>query len=107
MTIDAAISAFGENLRVLRTERKLSQEDLATQMKTTKSQIARLESGKANPTLQTLLKIREILGVEIPALVPNQMDIEHTEYNEDDFLTYFRSKSELSKRKLMTIAKLV
>lgn len=42
-----------------------SQTDLAKQLGTTQSVIARIESGKGNPTLRTLLLIAKVLGVHL------------------------------------------
>jgi DNA-binding XRE family transcriptional regulator len=46
----------------LRIERGLTQEQLADKVGTTQSTIARLESGKANPSLLTLERVAAALG---------------------------------------------
>lgn len=63
----AAMRAFqiGEEARSLRTERRLSQQDLAERMGVAQSVIARLESGEAEPGLSTLDRVAQALGVEL------------------------------------------
>lgn len=49
----------------LREKRGLSQRELAERLGTTQSAIARLEAGNVSPSLPTLDKIAEALGVEL------------------------------------------
>jgi UDP-N-acetylglucosamine 1-carboxyvinyltransferase len=51
-------------LRKLRREKKLSQEKLAQKMKVKREFISRIESGKQNITLETLLRIAQATGKE-------------------------------------------
>lgn len=48
-----------------RTERGLTQEELAKEIGTKQSAISRLESGKYNPTLQFLAKIAKALDADL------------------------------------------
>lgn len=48
-----------------RLRKKLSQAGLATKLGMQQSAISRIESGKANPSLNTLLKIAQALGAEL------------------------------------------
>jgi transcriptional regulator with XRE-family HTH domain len=48
-----------------RVKAKLSQAQLAKRMQTTQSTIARLESGKARPTIATLKKFAKATGMEV------------------------------------------
>ncbi len=59
-----AILSFGEKIRLLRKERKLSMQMLANIAEIELSQINRIELGKINPRLTTILKISEALGIE-------------------------------------------
>ena len=54
---------FGDILRRLRVERKLSQEDLAFHSGLSRTYIAYLESGKYKPTLESLIKLAQ--GLEM------------------------------------------
>lgn len=58
------LKAFGEHLRKLRTERNLSQEDLAGKADLTLSQIGRIERGLINTTISTIKVIA--IALEIP-----------------------------------------
>lgn len=52
-----------------RRELGMTQEELAGMMGSSQSQVWRIESGQFNPTLKTLSKLEEVLGVR---LVPSQ-----------------------------------
>ncbi|HET9092200.1 MAG TPA: helix-turn-helix transcriptional regulator [Acidimicrobiales bacterium] len=49
----------------LREKRGLSQRELAERLGTTQSAVARLEAGNVSPSLPTLDKVAEALGVEL------------------------------------------
>lgn len=59
------VEKFGKNLRKIRENKNFSQKALADELNTDRSQISRIERGLANPTLETLLSIAQILEVEI------------------------------------------
>jgi len=60
--------SFGERLRQLRKERKISQEKLAELSGLHRTYISSLERGGRNPTLMSLSAIADALGVEISYL---------------------------------------
>jgi len=60
--------SFGEWLRQLRKERKISQEKLAELSGLHRTYISSLERGGRNPTLMSLSAIADALGVEISYL---------------------------------------
>jgi len=62
------IQQFGKNLRKIRKEKKMSQEDLAISADTSRSQVARIERGIINPTITTVNKFAEALQVNIQSL---------------------------------------
>ena len=51
---------IGENLKFLRKNKKLSQEELATELGLTRSSYSGYENGVAEPNLQNLLKLVNI-----------------------------------------------
>ncbi len=55
--------AFGENLKRIRLEKKLSQEKLALNSDIEYMQIFRIEHGKINTTISTILAIARALNV--------------------------------------------
>lgn len=54
---------FGNNLRRIRKEQDLSMEALANLAEIELSQIFRIETGKINPKLTTILTIAKALGI--------------------------------------------
>jgi DNA-binding XRE family transcriptional regulator len=48
---------IGKQLKTLRQKSKLTQKQIASALKTSQSAIARIENGKQNLTLQTLVKL--------------------------------------------------
>ncbi|WP_297449631.1 helix-turn-helix transcriptional regulator [uncultured Alistipes sp.] len=60
---------IGERIRQLRTERGISQQDLAALCDFEKSNMSRIESGKTNLTLKNMYKISRALGVRLSELV--------------------------------------
>jgi transcriptional regulator with XRE-family HTH domain len=54
---------FGNNLRRIRKEKDLSMEALANLAEIELSQIFRIETGKINPKLTTILTIANALGI--------------------------------------------
>ncbi len=57
------IKKLGERIVLLRKEKKLKQIDLATKVNIEDSALRRIESGRTNPTIKTLLRIAE--GLEV------------------------------------------
>ena len=60
---------IGERIRQLRTERGISQQDLAALCDFEKSNMSRIEAGKTNLTLKNMYKISRALGVRLSELV--------------------------------------
>ncbi len=60
MTID--VQKLGQNIKKLRGEKKLSQDDLARQGNLKFSNLAKLEGGfNVNPTISTLIAVAQVL----------------------------------------------
>jgi len=60
---------LGENLRKLRLKMNLSQGDLAKALDVDRAYISNIENGRMNPTLSTLEKIAEVLGISSSELL--------------------------------------
>lgn len=54
---------FGQRLKKIRKEKKLSLRQLASEAELEHAQIARIEQGIINPTLTTIVLLAEALGV--------------------------------------------
>ena len=61
-------------VRKLREEKNITQQDLAALCNFEKSNMARIESGRTNPTLLTLYKISSALKVSLSLLVDLDME---------------------------------
>lgn len=62
-------AGLGHNLRRLRDARRLSQADLSEHAKLTRVAYGNIESGTAQPKVETLLRIAEVLGVKLQDLL--------------------------------------
>jgi transcriptional regulator with XRE-family HTH domain len=61
--------ALGENLRTLREDRNLSLQSLADLTGVSKSMLCQIETGKSNPTIETLWKIANGLRISFTSLL--------------------------------------
>lgn len=61
--------AIGKKIKLIRESKKIAQQDLAAKCNFEKSNMARLEAGKTNPTIYTLYKIAESLDVTLTDIV--------------------------------------
>lgn len=104
------MSTIGENIKLARIKKGLTQQDLATALGTTKSAISRYELGKREPKYRLLQKIAQVLDTNSSELIGNadielelrrsalRSDIEDALHQTDDFdnqieaeiLTYYR-----------------
>lgn len=62
------IQKIGQRIVELREERNLKQIDLAFKVNIEDSALRRIESGRTNPTIKSLLRIAKVLGVELDEL---------------------------------------
>lgn len=62
------IKAFGKNLRKMRKEAGLSQEDLANDADIPLSQVGRIERGEVNTTISTAYALSKALQIKIDTL---------------------------------------
>ncbi|MFB1487752.1 MULTISPECIES: helix-turn-helix transcriptional regulator [unclassified Thiocapsa] len=65
-------NTLARNLRKLRVSAGLSQDDLAERTGLSQTWISRLESGGANPTIETLSSIAEALEIRVHDLFNDQ-----------------------------------
>lgn len=64
-----ALKSLGERIRLARTSIGLSQEALAERAGLHRTYVSSVERGERNPTLATLLKLGEALGVDLGDLL--------------------------------------
>lgn len=81
------MTVFGENLRRIRLERNMSQDDLALLLGTSKQVISRYETGQRSPKVSIVAAYAEKLGVSISMLTTGE---DHT--GDDDELWTLRQQ---------------
>jgi DNA-binding XRE family transcriptional regulator len=68
---------LGENIRKCRTQRKLSQDELAKLVGLNRTSMTNIEKGRQHPPLHTLCEIIEHLKVDISELLPRPMEMQN------------------------------
>jgi DNA adenine methylase len=71
LTRNKVAKKLAKKLRQLRESKGMSQEDLAFKSSLGRSYYWRVEQGRINLTLETLVKLSNALGVDIAALFAN------------------------------------
>ena len=67
--VDTIMTIFAEQLKKLRQEKNISQEELAQKLFISRQAISKWENGDATPDLENLAKLAELLSVTIDELV--------------------------------------
>ena len=62
-------AVLGKNVRRLRQQRKLTQEQLAFEAQINLTYMGGIERGKRNPSLLVMARIADALGVSLPKLL--------------------------------------
>ncbi len=60
---------LGDNLKRIRTEKGISQGDIARALEVDKSFVSNIENGKTNPTLATITKLAKAIEVSVGELM--------------------------------------
>jgi putative transcriptional regulator len=68
IAIDGYLKKLGKNIAAIRKKKNLTQYKLAQEILTDQSNLARIEEGKVNPTVKTLLKISIALDCKVKDL---------------------------------------
>lgn len=66
---------IGDNIKRIRTTKKLSQKEVISVAHLDSAQYSRIENGKTDPTVTTLEKISKALGVSLSELFANANDL--------------------------------
>ncbi|MBQ9773999.1 MAG: helix-turn-helix transcriptional regulator [Clostridia bacterium] len=72
---------FGEKLKKLRTEHKLTQDELAERIYVTRTAISKWETDKGYPSIDSLKQLSSLFGISIDALI-SDADIENKQHLE-------------------------
>ena len=70
---------LGENLKNLRKEKNLSQEQLAKMLNVSRQAVSKWESGKTYPDIDNLILLRDIFNVTLDDLIVNESKIKDEE----------------------------
>ena len=65
---EEGLKLLAQRLKQLRSDKKITQEELAYRSELTLSQIARIETVKINPTVSTMFRIAKALDVSLSEL---------------------------------------
>jgi len=68
------IIMIGDNLKLLRNRKKVSQEEIATALGLTRSSYSGYENGVAEPNLQTLIKFSDYYHLSLDKLIKRNLD---------------------------------
>ena len=60
---------IGKNIRQLRVEQKMTQDDLAERLFVTRQTVSNYETGKSRPDVDMMVKIAEVLGTDIQTII--------------------------------------
>lgn len=74
---------IGEKIKHLRTEKGITQKELANRLGTSQQNLAQYENGKRNPKLETVRKMADALGVYISDLIVDWNQYSPSEYAQD------------------------
>ena len=80
--------AFAENLKLIRKERNVTQEELAELLGVSRQAISKWESGNGYPETEKLISISKILNISIDYLLNEKSNIEQKETDDSKTVLY-------------------
>ena len=93
---------FGEKLRIARLSRKLSQENIADDLKMTQQEYSKIERGERDPKLSKLERIAQVLGLKLEDIVSTEDSLVfnvHNNPNSNNGLVINESRTSLREEK--------
>lgn len=76
---------FGENLKRIRKEMKLTQQEMAKKMDISRSYLCDLENRNKSISINTLLYIAKRLNISVNRLINDEIELDKTKYNKKTF----------------------
>lgn len=101
---------IGQKVRRLREKAQLTQEQLAEIADLHPSYVGHIERGTKNPSLKSLTKIAEALGVPVAQLMGDsrrEIQVEETDVLRRELLALTKGRSSAELRKLIALARLL
>lgn len=74
----AHMANVGKNIRILRTRKKMTQDALAEKLFVSHQTVSNYETGKTRPDIDTLVKIADIMEVDVNVLIHGMPSQENT-----------------------------
>ena len=93
---------IGKRVKEVRTEKGISQADLAERCKTSAQYLSQIEKGRKQASLQTRVSVAEVLGVSLNELLSGNQVNNPAEYQRD-VLQIFEGCSSYEKRVLFEL----
>ena len=95
----------GKEIKALRRQKQLTQEDLAMMVGVSRTTIYQWESGKYYPEGQNLIKLAQVLGVTVDSLLPKAPELSDgaSGENTENKIPLWRAEQELSKEAGVTV----
>lgn len=77
---------FGNRLRTMRTEKKMSQEELSFRAGISAAHLGQIERAEKKPTLETIGKLAEALEISLPELFAFEANSNDSETGTEDII---------------------
>ena len=98
---------FGENLKTLRKQKGISQEELATRLHVVRQTISKWEKNLSVPDADTLIRLAEILEVSVSELLGAKIENENTASDVAEQLSRINEQLAIKNRRSRRIWKIV
>ena len=99
------MTEIGENIRTLRFEAKMSQEDLAKRLGKSRSAVSQYESGEIIPRMGVIEDMASIFHVSKSRILGESMTFDLLNQGERELLSLYRRMDDADKRTFMDMAR--
>lgn len=97
---------IGENIKAFRSIKKLSQKEVALTIGIDQAQYSRIESGKVEPTVSSLKKIADALGISVGDLFSDDKPVDINSFDAD-LIERLKLMTELDKDDLKSLCHII
>ena len=102
------MTSFGENLKQARSDKNLSQGQLAEKIAMHSTHISRYERNLANPTIEVVKKVAEALDVSVDFLIyGNKEEKARNQIGDSELLSMFSKVQKLKKEDIGIVKSLI